>query len=179
MVQKILKQAESRLRAGALSCEDQADVNTPTTDALRTLADSKELGPDSEGLCRILYFLDKEVIRFITPGQTGRIAKSVDGRINSKHLRIPVQSLALRESFELWMALLRKELQADLPLMMIFASEYSWMDLIIGDPTSLQLYCLRAPLENIPLTSSIPYPMDKNFIDGIQKKLNFDLCKNI
>jgi hypothetical protein len=46
------------------------------------------------------------------------------------------------------------------------------MDIIVGEPTTSELYCLKASLEAIPLTSSIPYELDKEFIDWAQKTIN-------
>jgi hypothetical protein len=43
------------------------------------------------------------------------------------------------------------------------------MDMVVGEPTNEQLYCLRVALSAIPLTSSIPYKMGPDFVERVNK----------
>lgn len=170
-VQEAIKEAEVNLRAQVESAPIPPDIHRPISEVYNRLASLAELGPGSEGLYRILYFLDKEVARFLKTGQAVKLGKSPDSPIQPKLLRIPVESLTVAEALELWTELLRAYLQVDMPLTMFFSAENSWMDIIVGEPTALQIFCLRAHLNAIPLTSSIPYTLDTGFSGKIQERL--------
>ena len=45
----------------------------------------------------------------------------------------------------------------------------TWIDIVIGEPTDLHLFCLRASAGVVPLTSSVPYNMDSEFINRINQ----------
>jgi hypothetical protein len=67
------------------------------------------------------------------------------------------------------MRLLRACLDPTAPLLVLkpMASEGStgagWIDAIVGTPTDAELYCIKAGLSVIPLTTEIPYTLDEGF----------------
>ncbi|OHB64186.1 MAG: hypothetical protein A2168_00735 [Planctomycetes bacterium RBG_13_50_24] len=61
------------------------------------------------------------------------------------------------------------------PVLILIPLRNNWIDIIIGEPTELQLYCLRASLKVIPLTSSIPYNMDSEFTDQANRLIEDSL----
>ena len=38
-----------------------------------------------------------------------------------------------------------------------------WIDILVGEPTSQNLFCIKANLKSLPLTSEIPYTLDPSF----------------
>lgn len=64
----------------------------------------------------------------------------------------------------LWFGFLLERFAKDMPVLVLMPMGNSWIDVIIGEPTESQLYCLRASLRKIPLTSTIPYSMSQEFI---------------
>jgi len=79
------------------------------------------------------------------------------------------------ESILLWNSFLFNMFGKNTPMLILLPQRDSWIDIIIGEPTELQLYCLRASLKVIPLTSSIPYNMGSEFIDQANKLIKDSL----
>jgi len=75
----------------------------------------------------------------------------------------------------LWNSFLFKMFGKNTPMLILMPQRDNWVDIIIGEPTELQLYCLRASLKVIPLTSSIPYNMGLEFIEQANKLINDSL----
>jgi len=69
------------------------------------------------------------------------------------------------ESIPLWINFLLTKFTTNTSVLILMPRQQQWMDIIIGEPTQLQLFCLRASLSVIPLTSSIPYNMSPEFIN--------------
>jgi len=79
------------------------------------------------------------------------------------------------ESILLWKSFLYNMFGKNTPMLILIPQRNNWTDIIIGEPTELQLYCLRASLKVIPLTSSIPYNMGSEFIDQANKLIKDSL----
>jgi len=157
-VQMIIENAQNELRQLARQCQSSGKSPAARADVLARLADYPEMGPNREGLLRILYHIEREVERY-RPDST----KTKEFR--PTFLRIPGSPPDWPESALLWIGFLLARLGSTAPILLLMPLRYSWIDVIIGDPTEVQLYCLRASLDVIPLTSSIPYNMGLEFID--------------
>jgi hypothetical protein len=116
------------------------------------------MGPNCEGLHRLLYHLEREVGRYHAD-----TAKSKAPRPTL--LRVLTPSSQITESALLWISFLLARFGANTAVLVLAPLGESWMDIIIGEPTESQLYCLRANLTVIPFTTTIPYNMDPEFIE--------------
>jgi len=154
-----IQQARQNLRRSAQLCESSSNSMAANPNALSKLAERHKpvLGP--EGLLRILYHLDREV-GCLGPGP----AKSkISG---STLLRLPVRPETSLEDTFLWSSFLLTKLGASTSILVLVPRvDNRWIDLIVGEPTESQLYCLRASTKVIPLTSTIPYNIGSEFVN--------------
>jgi hypothetical protein len=157
-VHKIIENARNEFRQVGRQYQSSADSAVVSRDALGKLADLPEAGLDDIGLLRILYHVERELARY-----GGDSTKTREFR--PTFLRIPVSSSCLQESALLWINFLLAKLGRGTPALMLIPSGQHWADIIIGDPTEVQLYCLRASLAVIPFTSSVPYNMSPEFTE--------------
>jgi hypothetical protein len=154
--------ARQELRQLAQQCETLPDSIVVYPDALARLAERPEMGPNQEGLFRTLYHIDREVGRH-------RANSASSMALRSTSLRIPASPDTMLENILLWSSFLLDRFGKNTPVLVLMPLRNDWMDIIIGEPTELQLYCLRASLKVIPLTNSIPYNIDSEFIDQANK----------
>ena len=157
-VRSAIQNSRQQLRQSAQHCQTSPDSVIVYPDALAKLAERPEMGPNHEGLFRVLYHLDREVGRHHPDG-------SKFGVLRSALLRVPASLDTMLENVLMWSSFLLNRFGTNIPLLILMPLKNDWMDIIIGEPTELQLYCLRASLKVIPLTSSIPYNMSTEFID--------------
>jgi len=131
-------------------------------DAVARLAGHPGMGPGKEGLFRVLYHIEREVGR-----HRGNSVSNM--ALRSTSIRIPTSQDIMPESIILWNGFLFNMFGKNTPVLILIPQGKNWIDIIIGEPTELQLYCLRVSLKVIPPTSSIPYNMDSEFIDQADK----------
>jgi len=157
-VRSAIQNSRQQLRQSAQHCQTSPDSVIVYPDALAKLAERPEMGPNHEGLFRVLYHLDREVGRHHPDGSKFGVSRSA-------LLRVPASLNTMLENLLMWSSFLLNRFGTNIPLLILMPLKNDWMDIIIGEPTELQLYCLRASLKVIPLTSSIPYNMSTEFID--------------
>lgn len=129
-------------------------------DALARLAQHPEMGPNREGLFRILYHIDREFGPSYPDAVNGKTARST-------LVRLPTSPNTTQENVLLWSSFLLARFGKTTSVLILVPPTGDWMDIIIGEATESQLYCLRASLKVIPLTSSIPYNIGLEFIDEV------------
>jgi hypothetical protein len=122
---------------------------------LATLAAHPDMGDAGRGLLLVLYQIEREWAAF-RPGRTGAPGP--------RHLRVPVCAASPAQAMVLWLQFLLSQLDRAAPLMVIVPLDAPWADLIAGEPTPSQLFCVRATPAKIPLTTQIPYTLDADFI---------------
>jgi hypothetical protein len=155
--------ARDEFRRLAQQSPPSADLLTPHTGTLAKLAEDPEMGPDDQGLLRILYHIEREVARY------GPADATKTKEFRPTFLRIPASRVSSSESALLWISFLLAKLGRGTPVLVLMPLNHVWVDVIIGEPTQVQLYCLRVSLEVIPLTTSIPYNMDAEFIENTRQ----------
>jgi len=64
----------------------------------------------------------------------------------------------------LWLRFMLSQLDQNTSLCVIDPLDEQFIDLIVGEPTPTQLFCVRASAHKIPLTTEIPYNLDAEFI---------------
>lgn len=158
-VRVTLESARVEFRRLARESQLSQDSAIACPGALMKLAECFEMDMDRKGLLRILYHLERELVQ----------CRSDDSSISVFSrpvlLRIPVSSHSMPETMLLWIDFLSNRFGNSTPVLVLMPVAENWIDVIIGEPAESQLYCLRASVKTIPLTSSIPYSMDSEFLD--------------
>ncbi len=129
--------------------------------AIARLADCTALGSDKQGLIRILYHIDREM-------SDGLVScAGPDGCQRSAHARVPASSGHGTELSIVWTRLLIKWYGQHTGVLVIMPRQETWLDIILGNPSPSQLYCLRASFDALPLTSTVPYKISDQFIEKL------------
>ena len=158
-VRLTIENAQKELRQLTQQCELSPILPPVGADVMAKLTEYPEMGgPNHQGLLRIHYHIEREATRDHLDTSKGRAFRPT-------LLRIPISPPPVTESILLWINFLLKKFGINTSVLMLMPLQKQWMDIIIGEPTQLQLYCLRASLGVIPLTSSIPYSMSPEFIN--------------
>ena len=155
-VKGTLENAQMEFRRLVQQSHPVAVSSAVSIDALAKLAECPEMGTDHEGLLRILYHIEREITRY--PPDATRVG------VRPTLLRVPISASAMLQNTLLWFDFLLNKFIKDMPVLVLMPLGNPWIDIIIGEPTESQLYCLRASLRMIPLTSTIPYNMSSEFI---------------
>lgn len=161
-----IQQIQQELTTAATGIPEAKSVFESNRRALSQLANMEELGPDRQGLNRILYFLSREVDRFI-PNNTRKDKKIESEELAPTLIRIPVQSIDKARAAQLWLDLFLLRMAEASSVLTWMPQAHPWIDVILGIPTAKQIYCLKAMLDKIPLTSSIPFEIDASFLERI------------
>jgi hypothetical protein len=134
-------------------------------DRVGQLTDYSGLGLDDEGLIRVLYHIDREM----SAGLVRPIGRG--GDTHSADARIPVSATHLVEASILWTSLLLSQYGQHTGVLIIIPQHGTWIDVIVGDPVPAQLYCLRAPLEGLPLTNTVVYRISDEFAEKVRQRV--------
>jgi hypothetical protein len=158
-VRLIVENAQKELRQLTQQCELSPILPPVGADVMAKLTEYPEMGgPNHQGLLRILYHIEREATRDHLDTSKGKTFRPI-------LLRIPISPPPVTESMLLWINFLLKKFGMNTSVLMLMPLQKQRMDIIIGEPTQLQLYCLRASLKVVPLTSSIPYNLSPEFIN--------------
>jgi hypothetical protein len=137
--------------------------------ALAELADREEMGPDQQGLLRILYQIEREMSSYL-PGNLEPALR--EGELRPQQIRLPACSDDLRQVAQQWFSFMLGRLDPATPLGMIFPLDRPWVDVFVGEPSPQQFFCLQASREALPLASEIPYTLDDDFVDRARQALD-------
>jgi hypothetical protein len=162
-VRLTIENAQQEIRQLTQQCEPSPILPPVGADVMTKLIQYPEMeGPNHQGLLRILYHIEREATRDNLDTTKGKAFRPT-------LLRIPISPPPVTESMILWINFLLKKFSKNTSVLMLMPLQKQWMDVILGEPTQLQLYCLRASLRVIPLTSSIPYNLSPEFINRAVK----------
>lgn len=171
-VRRAIESAGQELRQCVQQCEISRSPVIQCPEALAKIAEDPEMGPDHEGLFRILYHIDREV-----GGHHNHHASS--GAVRSTSLRVPASGSKMLKNILLWSSFLLDRFGKDTSVLIQIPLRNPWMDIIIGEPTEMQLYCLRTSLKVIPLTNNIPYNMSSEYIAQAKKLIEDDYSRKL
>jgi hypothetical protein len=155
-VRSIIDRAREELRS-QIPGRDGADPAFPNP--LATLATRPEMGAELRGLLAILYQVERELAPFRPHSKSDRSMQ-----VAPRHLRVPACAPTADEAMLLWLRFMLTQLDPNTPLCVIDPLDEQFVDLIVGEPTPTQLFCVRASAHKIPLTTEIPYNLDAEFI---------------
>lgn len=164
-VRRIIEDARNQFRQLAQQCEPPTKIPVECSHMLAQLAELPEMGPNHQGLHRVLYHIDREVVQ--AGSGTGK-----GGELRPALIRLPSSSPAVQENVLLWISFLLAKFGPNTHILVLMPLWNPWIDIVIGEPTDLHLFCLRASVSVVPLTSSIPYRMDSEFLAQINQLID-------
>ncbi|MHC4692676.1 MAG: hypothetical protein ACYS67_08035 [Planctomycetota bacterium] len=157
-VHRIIEDARNQIRQlVSQGCEPARKNKIKCSQVLSKLAELSELGPDRQGLHRVLYHIDREIIHAGSGGGKG-------GKLRPALIRLPGSAPYEQEKVLLWINFLLAKFGSKTHILVIIPLSDPWIDIVIGEPQGLHLFCLRASVSVVPLTSSIPYRLDSEFL---------------
>lgn len=159
-IERLCHATENALRQ-VVSTEAPANATgaAENLEALRSIAERPEMGPDRLGLLRVLYAIERErpIVRNSKLTQSRQPARPFS-------LRVPLCADGLMASAELWLRFLSMHPDLMATIVACVPDHGKWLDLMIGHPGPSQIYCLRAPPEVFPFTTTVPYTLDPEFV---------------
>lgn len=147
----------------------QPEASIPAT-FVKEMAGRSELGPAREGFNRIVYQIDREMGDYVLGSSTMSRLSRADSA-PTHHVRVPALGADVTASLLGWSRFMLTRVQAWAPMLLIAPRTHPWVDVIIGEPTGAQLFCIRASDKAIPLTTAIPYSLDAGFLASVDKWL--------
>jgi hypothetical protein len=142
-VNQAVAAAQDELRGQARDRQDPAAVQA----VVRRLLESPELGEHHRGLLGLLYHVERYGS---APAAAG--------------LRVPACADSFTEAAEAWVSLIVDRAGPGTSLLALQPLGAMWLDLILGKPTTQDLFCILARPAALPLTTDIPYSLEPEFI---------------
>lgn len=162
VVREIISAAGTELRLlAAASDHASAAATTSDADVLRHLAQCLG-GPDHRKLFSVLYQIETEMSGYRSAADIG---SSSVMNIRPTQLRVPVCADPPAEAALLWLRFLLTQFDDAAPFLVLQPLAEPWVDLIVGEPTASQIYCMMATPAAVPLTTDIPYNLPTDFIE--------------
>ncbi len=128
-------------------------------------ADPNSTGGAGGGFHRIVYqFVKGMAIYRPTGASSGRSIS-----IRPEQVRLPACGMAPAEALLFWLRFALTLLDHGTSLL-LFAPDQAgaaWIDLIAGEPSPGNLFCIKAGPKNLPFTSDIPYTLDAALVRAI------------
>jgi len=152
-VEAASQDSQARLRASLDTAGVAGEPARVALETRRQFLDNPQFGDHQVGLLRILHELDDVQ----APAATGRGSSRVSGR--SRHLRVPAIGPGPDDILRLWLAFFQLALPANVPLMLILRAGGEWLDVIVGEPSGQEFFCLQASTLALPLSTLIPYDL--------------------
>jgi hypothetical protein len=87
------------------------------------------------------------------------------------HVRLPAAGDGPLHDARLWTWVMRSQIGPAAPLLVLAPDQGDWVDLILGDPTGEELYCLGLPRAEIPVAADVPYKIDDAFRRQVDEAL--------
>lgn len=118
------------------------------------------LGPDNQGLFRILYQVRNQFGEW-APGRVDYNDKEALPR--SAHLRAPQLFPAMAEGAPIWLNFIRSQIDRNAPVLLLWPRTAAWVDVIVGPPDGADFFALRANDKAIPPAQEVPYQIEASF----------------
>jgi hypothetical protein len=161
-VGEVLEQARTTLRNDAAATRTLFGTRLTKLRQPSSAGERRELAADNGGgVPIILYHLERELGAGDLP-LTPRTPKLSPTR--TAHLRVPALADLPAGGAIPWINFLKNFVTDETPIIAMAPNDGSWIDLIVGEPTASQFYCLLASPAAIPLTTAIPYQLDEPFL---------------
>jgi len=134
---------------------------------LAVLARSPEMGKDHVGLLRVLYKIEQGM-----PADDARGGQPATRVVpGSLHVRVPACADSPPNTIRLWLSFLLEELDSSNAMILLLPLGERWIDIIVGQPSAREFYCIRASLEAVPRTTDIPYTLAPGFLEQAERRI--------
>ena len=127
----------------------KAECTGRTVVALAKAASGEPIGT---AFYRVMYQMHGGLAAYRADGMSWNSAASRLGR--AEHLRLPVDSESGVETGLRWLQFVLSQVSATTPCLALIPAGQNWVDVIVGDPTTPSLFCLRVSSAGIPLVSA-------------------------
>jgi hypothetical protein len=173
VVRASVDRARGELRAAASASARKkigksASVAGADADPVDVIARCPEIGQDYAGLLSVLYEIEHDMAAFRpdADAQGGRPPSGGGGASlhRAHHLRVPACLAAPFDAMHLWIRFMGMKLDGAAPVLAIQPLEEKWMDIVVGDPSATDVFCIRASRKKITLTTDIPYALSEEFL---------------
>jgi len=166
-VKSILDSSRRQLR----ELTQQVEVSSPDPGmpegTLAVLARCPEIGRDHVGLLRVLYKLEQGM-----PADDARGGEPATRVVQgSLHIRVPACADSPSNTIRLWLSFLLEEFDSSNAMILLLPLAESWIDIIVGQPSAKEFYCIRASLEAVPRTTDIPYTLAPGFLERMERRI--------
>lgn len=145
-----------------------AEEGPRSVSATKRLAESEALGPQRLGMHRVLYQMQRDMAAYrpLTGRSTAAFSRSTEAR--AQHLRVPQGVAPASEALLAWFHFCEEHLSRNASVLLIAPEQQRWIDVIVGDAGTKDLFCVRAGEEAVPCASDIPYTLDDAFVREAQ-----------
>ena len=130
---------------------------------LATLAARPEMNPDHRGLSILLYHIERDLAPFLKGSRAQGGAP--------RHVRVPACADSAAAALALWSRFFETQLDPSAMVLLFAPLDGSWVDLIAGEPSPTQFFCVRAGSNVLPLATDIPYNLDASFLARVDQML--------
>lgn len=132
------------------------------------LASAPVMGTDGQGLCRVMYQMDRDMAAYLNPEMVMGGSRSRTMEVRAQHMRVPRVFESEAECWSVWARLFLTKTDQLAPMLLICRDGRGWLDVIVGEPGTGQLACLQSTSEAAPLTTDIPFTIDDKTAASVQ-----------
>jgi hypothetical protein len=159
-VRSLMDTARARLRAMMLQAEKETQLTPSVAQALQRFVAHPVFGAGQEGWFRILYQLQNQMAAF---SQGGFNPKSDLTALRPQHIRLPLGADSTDEALLLWRRFFAARIERSVPIFLALSPGESWLDAVLGEPSSSEFFCLRARPAVLPFATDVPYELSEDF----------------
>jgi hypothetical protein len=131
------------------------------------LAARPEMGAGGEGFLRVLYRIEREMADFRRGAPPIWSRSRMPGP--ASQVRAPACGSDAAAVLNQWLAVLMTRLEDWATVMLIHPLGRDWIDLLAGEPTGPEMFCIRASPKANPPANEIPYNLDAEFVGRARK----------
>jgi hypothetical protein len=154
---RIVNELGEALRAKAAALPARRGEPRVSGATVRELADHAAMGPARRGFHRVMYQMDRELAPFLG-GQSTTRSRNPD--IISRQLRVPACWSEPDRAIAHWYGLFSLRVESLFPMMIILPIGRGWLDVIVGEPSGPELFCIRASSKLVPPVTEVPYTIE-------------------
>lgn len=159
-VRSILSRYRAQLQNALTGANPAAESPLVDSQARTRFVNEAAFGPDQQGWFRALYHLQNQMASY-RPGNFDM--RGDFSGLRPQHMRVPAGALGFEPSVLLWSRLLGIRVDRFVPCLFISSPAGPWLDVIAGEPSSHEFFCLRSLPAALPLVTDVPYEMDEPF----------------
>ena len=158
-VKSILDRARTELRGALPAAGEETDFSSLSPQTFSQFVTAPVLGPEQQGWFRVLYQIQNQMSAFNKGNFNARDA----ARTRAAHIRLPVVASTPDQALLLWRRFFSERIDRQVPTFFSLSPGNPWLDVILGEPSTQEFFCLRASSSGLPLATEVPYELDEKF----------------